>query len=245
MILPAGEFARHAPPESQFSLLDSPAKDKKTSRRLPVDVHPPSQPIHSWRDFLVHLLTITIGLLIALALEAAVVSIHHQNVVREARSSLAQEIAGNHELYAKNLRELQQNRDQLTTDIEQLINLRDGKKLESPHLGWGWGWNAYNESAWRTAQASGAVALMNSDSISTYSLIYYQQDYVNSTALSIFNEESRLNASLRIAKDPGKWLGQEIQAQLVKSAEIDVLIATLQSTMKVLDGMYADALKGP
>jgi hypothetical protein len=36
----------------------------------PMDVSPQYQPIHSWRDFLLHLLTITIGLFIALTLEA-------------------------------------------------------------------------------------------------------------------------------------------------------------------------------
>ncbi len=35
-----------------------------------LDVHPPHQPVHGWRDFLIHLLTITVGLLIALGLEA-------------------------------------------------------------------------------------------------------------------------------------------------------------------------------
>jgi hypothetical protein len=36
-----------------------------------VDVSPPPQPIGSWKDFLLHLLTITIGLFIALTPEAA------------------------------------------------------------------------------------------------------------------------------------------------------------------------------
>jgi hypothetical protein len=34
-----------------------------------VEVSPPHQPIHSWKDFLLHLLTITIGLFIALTLD--------------------------------------------------------------------------------------------------------------------------------------------------------------------------------
>jgi hypothetical protein len=34
-----------------------------------IEVHPPEEPLHGWRDFLIHLATITIGLLIALSLE--------------------------------------------------------------------------------------------------------------------------------------------------------------------------------
>jgi hypothetical protein len=52
-----------------------------------VDVHLPGS-IRTWKDFLLHLLTITIGLFIALTLEAAVESMHHRHLVREARVSL-------------------------------------------------------------------------------------------------------------------------------------------------------------
>lgn len=34
-----------------------------------LDVHPPHHAIRGWKDFLLHLLTITIGLLLALSLE--------------------------------------------------------------------------------------------------------------------------------------------------------------------------------
>ncbi len=47
-----------------------------------LDVHPPHEKIHGFRDFLLHLLTITIGLLIALGLEALVERVH-QNHLRE------------------------------------------------------------------------------------------------------------------------------------------------------------------
>jgi hypothetical protein len=37
-----------------------------------LDVHSPHEPIIGWKDFLLHLFTITIGLLIALSLEGTV-----------------------------------------------------------------------------------------------------------------------------------------------------------------------------
>ena len=37
-----------------------------------LDVHPPHEKMHGFKDFLLHLLTITIGLLIALGLEGCV-----------------------------------------------------------------------------------------------------------------------------------------------------------------------------
>jgi hypothetical protein len=57
-----------------------------------VDVHPPHHPIRSWKEFLLHLVTITVGLLIALALEAAVEAAHHRHIVRDARENLRREM---------------------------------------------------------------------------------------------------------------------------------------------------------
>jgi hypothetical protein len=123
-----------------------------------MDVHPPHQPIRSWKDFLLHLLTITIGLFIALTLEASIESIHHRHLVREAHRNLRQEIQANHALYATNLQRLQGNRTQLQRD--------------------------------------------NTDRISIYSAAYAQQRYINSTALSILDEETKAGASLRVAGTP-------------------------------------------
>jgi hypothetical protein len=67
-----------------------------------LDVHPPHEPAYTWRDFFVHLATITIGLFIALTLEGCVEWTHHRHLVREARDNLRSEIEENQ----KELREV-------------------------------------------------------------------------------------------------------------------------------------------
>ena len=49
-----------------------------------MDVHPVHHAPLTWRDFFVQLLMITIGLFIALTLQAAVESLHHRHLVRDA-----------------------------------------------------------------------------------------------------------------------------------------------------------------
>jgi hypothetical protein len=88
-----------------------------------MDVHPPHGPIRSWKDFTLHLLTITIGLLIALTLEAAVESMHHRHMVRDARANLRREIVENQRLYTENLHSLQSKLVQLERNIDQLREL--------------------------------------------------------------------------------------------------------------------------
>ena len=57
-----------------------------------LDVHPPHGKLHGVGDFFLHLFTITIGLLIALGLEAAV-DRHHQHELREqAEANLRTEL---------------------------------------------------------------------------------------------------------------------------------------------------------
>lgn len=208
-----------------------------------MDVHAPHGPIHTWRGFLVHLLTITIGLFIALTLEAAVESMHHRHLVRDARENLRREIENNHALYAENVQSLQRNRNQLVHDMEQLRDLRDGKKLTSPELKWGWGWSSYADAAWKSARDIGALAYMDPDTIAGYALVYGQQDYVNETMIALIREESRASAPLEVATDPARLLPTEIEALLIRTAEIDQSLGSLQGTMKSLDQFYQRALK--
>ena len=63
-----------------------------------LDVHAPEHTPHTVRDFFLHIFTITIGLLIALGLEAAV-DRHHVHLRHEADANILSEIRDNeHEL---------------------------------------------------------------------------------------------------------------------------------------------------
>jgi hypothetical protein len=205
-----------------------------------MDIHPPRQSIHTVKDFLLHLLTITVGLFIALSLEAAVESLHHRHLVRDARENLHREINANLRQYSMNANWVAENRVQLARNIELLRELRKGKKLDPANLGWHWQWNSFSGVAWRAARDNGAVSYMEPDLISAYSWIYLQQDYINSTALAIVSEESKAGAALEAAADPFNLNPLEIQTLLVKSAEINLSLSTLQSTMKGLEDMYIE-----
>jgi hypothetical protein len=53
-----------------------------------LDVHPPHEAAHTWKDFFIHIATIVIGLLIAIGLEQTVELIHHAHQRRELREAL-------------------------------------------------------------------------------------------------------------------------------------------------------------
>jgi hypothetical protein len=208
-----------------------------------MDVHPAHQAPRTWREFFLHLVTITIGLFIALTLQAGVESLHHRHLVREARENLRREIQINRDHYAENVQTIEKNRRQLARDIDQLRDLRSGKPIEKNGLVWGWDWNGYIDASWKTARETGAVSYMSFDLVNAYSELYFQQDYVNAQALAIINDAPKSAAFLLIARDPSALSPSDIQSMLISIAESDIKFATLQNLMKSLDEMYAKAMQ--
>src|SRR5258708_6190163 len=85
-----------------------------------MEVHPPHHPLHSWRDFFVHLITITVGLLIALALEGMVEAMHHRHLLHEAEANLRIEMSENRGVLAKDERQLEAARQQAQNNLRVL-----------------------------------------------------------------------------------------------------------------------------
>jgi cell division protein FtsB len=213
-----------------------------------LDVHPPHEPIRSWRDFLLHLATITIGLLIAVALEAGVEELHYRHIVAAARANLRREITENHATYAQNLQSLEADQERLKHDIDQLRDIRAGKPPEHIDMHWSFDWSSYVDSAWQSARDIGAIAHMRPDAIEVYSEIYNQQRYVNDMGAGILADEAKAAAPLLFAKDgadPRDLTPGDIQAMLLASAELSARIVTLEPLMKTLDDDYAALLKEP
>jgi hypothetical protein len=208
-----------------------------------VDVHPAHHAPRTWREFFLHLVTITIGLFIALTLQAGVESLHHRHLVSEARENLRREIQINRNHYAENAQSLEKNRRQLARDIDQLRDLRSGKPIEKDALVWGWDWNGFIDASWKTARDTGAVSYMNFDLINAYAELYIQQEYLNAQALAVINDAPKSAAFLQVAKDPSALSPSDIQSMLISLAESDIKLATLQNLMKPLDEMYTKAMK--
>ena len=53
-----------------------------------IDVHPPHEGIHTWKDYLLHMSTIVLGLLLAIGLEQSVEALHRAHERQELRASL-------------------------------------------------------------------------------------------------------------------------------------------------------------
>jgi len=152
-----------------------------------MDVHPPHAPLHTWKDFWIHLGTISIGLLIAISLEQSVEALHHLHQRHQLEADLAQEARTNQHYIAFDSALLDR-------DAAWLLNLRrrvealnhganprsfvfpeqiPGHPGDPAHIGY----HLPAISVWTTARESGLVNLLPGDDARLRSNVYRQGDY--------------------------------------------------------------------
>jgi len=220
------------------------SEDLPNSEVLPVlDVHPPHEPVHSWRDFLLHILTITIGLLIALGLEAGVEAIHHHHIVKETRESIRQEVEENQKVIAFDQRYLTSNANTLRQNIAILTQLKaHPNQSPAPHLNFPWGWNSPSAAAWDTARNTGALTLMSYEDAHGYSLIYAQQAEVNAQAVIYINHHHAATIPLEINPDVAALTPGQIDEMIHGCATALSDIQYLEDLIKGLNVNYKSLL---
>jgi hypothetical protein len=185
-----------------------------------MEVHPPHRPLESWWDFFVHLFTITVGLLIALGLEAAVEAMHNRHLLHKAEANLHSEMLDNREVLTKDEAQLQAATFQFSANLRMLTALR-AHTGSAGEVASHWYWSNVQQSAWETARDTGALALMPYEDAQGFAIVYGQQDVVNRQAAVYITDIYRGSAPLQ---------GDRKLADL-QPAEIDMLISNTQQTL--------------
>ena len=150
-----------------------------------LDVHPPHEAAHTWKDFFIHIATIVIGLIIAVGLEQTVEYLHHRQQVRETRKALLLEQEKDVKFFALESDMLRQQAPVYRTDLAILIYLRNhpGASASSwpGKLDWRWHGAYYLKAQWTTAQVDGVVEHMPAAEAQNFDDIYRRLNelYVN------------------------------------------------------------------
>jgi hypothetical protein len=162
-----------------------------------LDVHPPHKSIGSAGEFFLHLLTITIGLLIAVGIEGGVEWYHHHELAAEARATMTSEIRKNarttNEAMDTIRSEQKTAKDSLAGLLKIQLNPNDPAASNlSLHIGYDT--VDLDDTGWRTAQATGALAYMPYAESERFSTIYE-------------SEQAFLKAEEKLAEDEAAFLG--------------------------------------
>jgi len=208
-----------------------------------MDVHPPHEPIHTKRDFFLHLFTITIGLLIALSLEGLVEYAHHRHLVREARENIRRELELNHEACQSDIKIVQKNIDQQKANIDTIHRFMAGGKHLHGSVRNDFDFDSLNESAWRTARETGALSYMSYDEVQRYSDLYMLADLVNDSSIEIAKQDFSASAPFAMGYNVEDFPQEEYMRLLHDNANIEVQVNVLKQLVKEYDDAALIELK--
>jgi uncharacterized membrane protein YccC len=164
-----------------------------------LDVHLPHKAIEGFREFFIHLFTITMGLLIATQIESCMEWRHHVHVAEEARASLRAEIQKNLNDLKQLLPGLKKWRDQVDADLAVMERIQEHPEdRKNQHAKWAISFSAVtmSDTAWRTAQSTGALAYMPYEEAERYTEIYQAQDALMALEDKPFEDVAAINGLL-------------------------------------------------
>ena len=122
-----------------------------------LDVHVPHQTVHTWKDFLVHIAAIAIGLLLALALEKLAEYVHERGLLTEARRELALEVADNRRTLALNVIEASRIQQELDADLKVIQALRLHASVGNAKFDYSVVFHATRDGPWQAVQQNGSL----------------------------------------------------------------------------------------
>ena len=193
-----------------------------------MDIHPPHGPIKSWREFAVHLLTITIGVLIALSLEGLVEWRHHRMLVHEAGANITAEIHGNAAELKKARNDLGESEKQLEQLVDTIHRMESNPNFKPHDVVFNWTVTELHQTSWGTANATGAVGYMEYGEVIRYTRIFdVQQEYM---AL----QRGALEASLAV-QALGTLLGRDSRLSEAELGHAESTVALALAKARALD----------
>lgn len=207
-----------------------------------LEVHPPEHAPHSVRDFFLHIFTITVGLLIALGLEATVEWRHHVHLGHEAERNLRQELEGNRKDLALVVAAAPDEQKNLTGLLSFFKQRMDGKPTNLKSMSVGMRLTTLHDASWQTASATGALSYLPYEKVQRFAAAYQLQkqfEAVQSGAL-----QPTINLEATLASDDPNGMNPADAALATTQTRIMVAnIYTLQQLGKALDKAYEEAVK--
>jgi len=168
-----------------------------------MEIHSPEGPTKSLKDFLIHIVIVTVGILIALGLEGIRETISTHRVVRDARENFRVELQGNRanlDRELKNDGESLARIDRIIADLPSLrknpaqFQARIGELSPSGYF--------FSSSRWETALSVGALGHMSVDEINRYAAANFLVHTYSNLELQTLTDWQHLEAFVSAHEDP-------------------------------------------
>src|ERR1700678_2486861 len=159
-----------------------------------LDVHAPHEKIHGIRDFLLHLFTITVGLLIALALEGCVERWHHRELRNEADANLRQEIQDNDHALATIRNAVIDEKRNLINVVKFLQSRSQDKPFDVQGINLNFTNSTLSDASWRTATGTGVLSFMEYGRVQQFASVYQEQELFSRLEWETLDRYLQLNS---------------------------------------------------
>jgi hypothetical protein len=183
-------------PDHSVDPADLPSTPKEHETML--DVHPAHHAATNWRDFFIHIATIVIGLLIAIALEQTVEYVHHRRQVADVREELRGEREANKHAFENETANWRWETAELQNNLLVLGYLQQHPGTPDENLPgtliWSHASAPNTQAAWDAARNSGVISLLSREEIEQYDDTYNKLrriDDARSLAFDAMIEASR------------------------------------------------------
>lgn len=207
-----------------------------------MEVHPPHEPVHSWRDALIHIGLMTVGLFIALSLEGLIEYTHHRHLVHEARENIRAELEANHKSTLQNIVDLGKEERNIAAGIETIQNLQ---KHPGSHgsMNFTWTYATLSDAAWRSARDTGALGYMPFATVQQLATLYGEQTLLAERMHNLQFHEAELIAPMAAKNDTDPLPTAEYDAALTDAARTQVDLGVLGQMLKGLDQILTEDLQ--
>jgi hypothetical protein len=194
-----------------------------------LEVHPPHQAAHTWRDFFIHIATICVGLLIAIGLEQCVEAVHHHHQREDLERQMHVESVQNLDLVGAQIRFAAERRDYLNACVRalqaatpsggQLVVMLPVNNVSFPASSQGL-LISPSRGTWTIAQAAGTVALLPPEKAKVYARLDLTADFERQAEM----ETSRTAALLATARLQDHAATADGHPLRLTQAEVDDLL---------------------
>jgi hypothetical protein len=135
-----------------------------------MDIHAPERPIHSLKDFGIHIAVVTVGILIALGLEGLRETVFERHLVRETHENVREEMTNDRDHAALEFKRIVVYRDELQKLVKAMPELEQQHpgaaaaaldKINNPGY-------LLSSNSWTAALSTGVLAHMPADEVEAY-----------------------------------------------------------------------------
>ncbi len=182
-----------------------------------LDVHPPHEAAHTWKDFFIHIATIVIGLCIAVGLEQTVELFHRHHQIHQMEADLHNEDLENQTVVQRNLQAIDHGMTSADAAIAMLQTPASRNGLSPIPPAPQANLTAPGNTAWLTMRDSGLLAIAPRPLVDNYWKVNFIHEAVFTQVDLVYSNMNELSALLSL-QHPDKPITQTDREVLLTAA---------------------------